>query len=335
MTKLPHKSSVFTFIILLGSGISVIAQQHQNGGKISGYVKLDTTWDSNIYLSHIPSFDDMYTISNEDIISRSMIDSLGHFQFDIGFLPEEYSLFRLHTVKKGDAPASLFIGGKDENHIFFVANRHSNIVFEATPHYPPFRKVIFSQSAQNIAFQKITDLVNIADSIASESGVAKRQFIENKLYEDLLHIADTAKNPLVSLYAIYRGKFESRYTSNLDFYKAYLAKWRNQESAYFKSFRNHLNIETESNDTILRVLAGVIIFALGFFIGRLKFRKSGNVETLSAQERKVFVLLRQGATNQEISDQCHIEISTVKSHVSNIFSKLNLKSRKDVMNIPL
>lgn len=332
MTTSSITGLVLFFITVFTSTAHVFAQQ-QSHAKISGTLNLDDSWDSNIYLSYIPTFDEMYSISNENIISRAAIDSLGYFEFDIGFIPTEDNLFRLHIIKKGDAPASLYIGGKDENHFFFIANRHSHIAFQAASQYPPFRKVIFTQPGENLAFQKITDLVNVADSIAAGSGAAKRKFIENKLYEELLSIADSAAHPLTSLYAIYKGKFESRYATNQDFYQAYLEKWRNEKSTYFNSFRKHADIKSESNDTFILVLLACIVFVSGLVLGRFVPKKKTKTNSLSAQERKVFELLRQGASNQEISDQYHIEISTVKSHVSSIFSKLNVKSRKEIMNI--
>lgn len=332
MTTVSYARCILFFITISISADPVIAQQQSNG-KIYGTLNLDDTWDSKIYLSHIPAFDEMYSISNENIIARAAIDTLGHFKFDLDFIPTQDNLFRLHLIKKGDSPASIYIGGKDENHFFFIANRHSHIAFGAASRYPPFRKVIFAQPGQNLAFQKITDLVNNADSIASVSGAAKRRFIENKLFEELLSIADTAAHPLTSLYAIYRGKFESRYATNQDFYQAYLKKWRNEKSTYFNSFRKQADIKSESNDTFMLVLLACIIFASGLLLGRSIPKKKAKTNSLSAQERKVFELLRQGASNQEISDQYHIEISTVKSHVSSILSKLNVKSRKEIMNI--
>jgi hypothetical protein len=194
MTTFSFAGFALFFITLLTSAVNVLAQQYSDG-KISGTLNLDDTWDSKIYLSYIPAFDEMYSISNENIISRAAIDSLGYFEFDLGFIPTEDNLFRLLIIKKGDAPASLYIGGRDENHFFFIANRHSHIAFEAASQYPPFRKVMFTQPGQNLAFQKITDVVNIADSIAAGSGAAKRKFIENKLYEELLSIAIARDTP--------------------------------------------------------------------------------------------------------------------------------------------
>jgi DNA-binding NarL/FixJ family response regulator len=51
------------------------------------------------------------------------------------------------------------------------------------------------------------------------------------------------------------------------------------------------------------------------------------VEPLSEREREVLQWLASGASNREISRQLYITESTVKRHVYNIFSKLNVRNR--------
>jgi DNA-binding CsgD family transcriptional regulator len=43
----------------------------------------------------------------------------------------------------------------------------------------------------------------------------------------------------------------------------------------------------------------------------------------------------EGKSNKEISDILLIGLSTVKSHVNSIYSKLGINSRKDVLNLNL
>lgn len=50
-------------------------------------------------------------------------------------------------------------------------------------------------------------------------------------------------------------------------------------------------------------------------------------EPLSDQEQKVFSLILQGKTNQEISEELFISIGTAKWHVHNIFQKLGVNNR--------
>lgn len=182
-------------------------------------------------------------------------------------------------------------------------------------------------------------MVSIADSIASESSASKRSLIEDQLQKDLLFIADTSNNFLVSLYAIYKSKFESNYSTNMDFYKSYIKRWWNQDDAYFMSFAKQLPINSNIKSTdnskmiVFGVILAFILIVVGFFLGKRGLKKSKKLEKLSIQERKIYELLQQGATNQEISNHFSIGLSTVKSHVSSIYAKLNVKSRKDILNM--
>lgn len=327
---LKHISAIFIFLI---TNSSITLGQNKSNAQISGKLSLDDSWDSEIYLSHIPTYDDMYVMSNEMIIAKTKIDNLGYFKFNIDFLPYGENLYRLHIIKKGDTPATLIIGGKDENHCFLIVNHNSNIQLICNLYSPPFRNVFFENSADNVAFQGISNLVYIADSIAAESTASKRMLIENQLQEDLLQIADTSNNFLVSLYAIYKTKFESNYASNLDFYESYVDRWENQDNNYIEAFTKELPISSNSNLPVISTILTFISVIVVFLLWKFRYKKNRNYKKLSIQERKIYELLQQGVTNQEISNHFNIGLSTVKSHVSSIYGKLNIKSRKDILNL--
>lgn len=52
---------------------------------------------------------------------------------------------------------------------------------------------------------------------------------------------------------------------------------------------------------------------------------------LSAREYQVLLLVAQGASNFDIAEKLHISVNTVKSHIKNIFVKLNLTSRTQLV----
>jgi len=56
------------------------------------------------------------------------------------------------------------------------------------------------------------------------------------------------------------------------------------------------------------------------------------LEPLSEREREVLVMLAQGIPNKEIADRLHIAEGTVKNHVSNILSKLQVQNRTQAAN---
>lgn len=56
-----------------------------------------------------------------------------------------------------------------------------------------------------------------------------------------------------------------------------------------------------------------------------------SLETLSAREREVMELVAQGYDNQQVADMLHICDGTVKNHVTNIYSKLQVRTRAEAV----
>ena len=61
--------------------------------------------------------------------------------------------------------------------------------------------------------------------------------------------------------------------------------------------------------------------------------KTAKIENLSSREREIFNLIAIGKSNKEIANDVNISVNTVKFHVKNIYGKLNIKNRKEVLII--
>lgn len=322
------RNIVITFFLCASLSPRVFAG---TSGYIKGTLLLDNSWNKTVYISRIGTFEKEFSVSDNMIIGSSPIDSLGRFTIKLNNLPFGWSLLRLHVVKKGDPPASLIIGGLDENYCFIVANRHSKIVLHNSLGKPVFQNLSISGAPYLKTMEYITNLSDYPNSIDYEHSLIKKKFIEEVVSEKLKSIADTCENPLVSLYALYQTDFLADYKKNPTFYKNYLSKWSNNKSPYFKSFRRQFPLSERLVWPYILIFIFIAVLISVTLI--IRNRKNRKIKTLSVQERKIFDLMQKGATNQEISDACNIELSTVKSHVSNIFSKLNIKSRKEAMDL--
>lgn len=100
------------------------------------------------------------------------------------------------------------------------------------------------------------------------------------------------------------------------------------------------------NPEILIVIAGCFFIAIGVFIHHLFFNRStkesdsGTIDIeqvkklgISNREHQILELMAKGMSNAEIGKQLHISENTVKSHVSNVLSKLNARRRTQAVRI--
>ena len=55
-------------------------------------------------------------------------------------------------------------------------------------------------------------------------------------------------------------------------------------------------------------------------------------DKLTLKEREILGLIKEGKANKEIANQLFIGVSTVKSHINKIYSKLEVRSRKEVVS---
>lgn len=86
------------------------------------------------------------------------------------------------------------------------------------------------------------------------------------------------------------------------------------------------------------VLVILLVLAIGlniFFIVKLKRNQAKQFklsykEVLTTQECNVFELMHQQYSNKEIAAKLFVSISTIKTHINNIYSKLSIRSRKEI-----
>ena len=325
---------IIKWLQILGC-VAILTQNINAASFIKGRIHADSTWTPVVYLSIIPSFDQLYSMSNQMIIESSELDEAGRFSFETDYLPAENYIYRIHLSKKGDPPASLIIGGKDENHLFMIASNKSNVLIENQNHESLFGRVDIKGFQPAKMLREIDEMVLFVDTANFNSTSLKRELMEKALDEKLRQFADTCTFPLVALYAIYKSNFESNIAENPGFYNRFLNKWKDENSPYFEEFRKSIPAENKKqNYSILFGLAGLFLGSiLTFYFLKRKPHKTEPAEILTIQERKIFLMIQSGKSNKEISNELNIEISTVKSHVNNLYSKLKINSRKEILNI--
>lgn len=269
---------------------------------ISGNMYLDTTkWAPVIYLSIIPDLSQLNTMSYENIVDRAEISPDGKFAFNTQYFSSKDEFYRIHISKKDDPPASLIIGGRDHNHFFLVGNRDSKISIHSTKGNQLFNNLSIEGYYPNNSLLEINSIVGLMDTLDYFGSSMNRDFIREAVNERLKEYADTCSNKLIADYALFKAGFNPEDKKNR------LAFW-------------------------FIGIGLILVLTILSFVRIINRKKQNPLADLTIQERKIFALLKEGKSNKEIADECAISISTVKSHVNSVYSKLGVGSRKEVVD---
>ncbi|NSL90120.1 response regulator transcription factor [Chitinophaga solisilvae] len=70
---------------------------------------------------------------------------------------------------------------------------------------------------------------------------------------------------------------------------------------------------------------------LAFFRREQKVTTAGDPYGLSPREKEILRCLVNGDTYKQIAEHCHISVGTVRSHIMNIYRKLDVNSRSNAI----
>jgi hypothetical protein len=295
--------------LFLGWLLLVPAFGYGQQARLSGKVSLDTGWARKFYVCRMPGFDYMFTTYNALIIAEGDIDMAGNFSVNFPATKDE-SLYRLHFIRKGDPASTLIIGSREVNHVFFIAKQADQIKFEKAPGVP------ISQSG--LSASKANSELNALLRLADDDTTGNNTFIS---------IADRSTSQLVGLLAISRTDKLS--DGQREKVSDILARY-DQHNAYgahiFQEYRitNYWKLYLAGGILVVVLLSA---FSYRFYKKRAIFRIW---RELSQREMDIVGLILSGKSNKEVALALSIELSTVKTHVNNIYAKLGIGNRKDL-----
>lgn len=327
--------------------------------KFTGHVD-NTQWHNNVYLSIIEDYRKISGVYSEQIISKTTTDSLGYFKFTGNQLENENRIYRIHVDNCFDDEQNQnHFGGHcdDSREVIFIAKNTDYIDFPIS-----FDKQIFCDI--NSSNEKSTVFVKI-DSIREEMkfafseyrSEANRKLNNKKWFETLQDFGEKLNEPIAELY-IYsflsdrRNDLHEHYLEDLksnSYYDELLNRLTNKypNSPYTKQYKAELNsdefiinndagIGFNWNYLVYALLSLSLIGNLWFWLTRKKeYTKTINKakEQLTKQEQNILNLLLEEKSNKEIADALFVSLSTVKTHVNNIYKKLNVQSRDDIKSL--
>ena len=309
--------------------------------------------NSTVYLTSIDDYNKSTLFLTEQIIQESNIDNSGNFTFKGDFLSEKNKFYKIYIDKCNESVTDynhLLNHCDDSNYIIFIANNSDKIHFPLNSFSQMFCDLKYTRT-QNIAIHQIDSIQEILlTPLLDTKSDAQRKIIYNNYFESLQKYSQTFNEPLVELYAYHiysdtKSFSRSYYLDDLktsEYYDSLLKELKSKypKSQYTKQFkedlkRDSINFKEDAFDYKTILLASLLTLSLvtNFMLIRRKRKKKITVDyktVLSPQEQKVFKLMNDNHTNKEIAEQLFISLSTVKTHINSIYSKLSISSRKDI-----
>ncbi|AOW19582.1 LuxR C-terminal-related transcriptional regulator [Urechidicola croceus] len=324
-------------------------------GQFQFSVEVNNEFDnSTAYLSIVDDYKKSFSFLTEKIIQEAKIDSLGNFIFKGDFLSDENKFYKIHIDKCNDNITDsnhLLDHCEDSQEILFIANNTDYIHFPLNNFEQMLCALQYSRP-QNIAIHKIdsvqeTLLLNLQDSKSD----IQRQAIYTNYFKKIKDYSQSFNEPLAELYSFNIYSDEKSFSRNLYIHdlktsKYYESLLKKMEKTYpnsnytlqFKADLKRDNYKPSSSkySTILIGVLGLLLASITLNIYLLKFKNKKSTsrinykEVLSPQEQKVFELMHQKMANKEIANSLFISVSTVKTHINNIYSKLSISSRNEM-----
>lgn len=340
------KQSLIILLLFFGS-LSSYSQY-----SISGYINSKEE-SKTVHLSLL-RYDEENLISSEQILFSTHTDSTGYFELKGKLLSEKNKLYRIHSnLEENDTGLQLFDNGETKNYYNFIFSNTDSIFFSGK------NRVWFSSSqSTNPADREwrkfLADESKLLEGYAETKNDEAIQQVKKSLTKELkLYSADSLRDPLVKLLVFSHinaniPDLEADYIKSPDFYSKIQSELKQQYSgtSYYLQFQEEISKVSISSISKsyqfhkrLNYFLGILVLIL-FTSGLVLLRKKKNqrkqetsneVSTLTSQEEKIAKLICDGLSNKEIASNLFISSSTVKTHIRNLYSKLEISNRQQLI----
>lgn len=326
--------------------------QYSFQGKVN-----NNQWKGKVYLSIIEDYRKLTGVFQEQIINLAIPDSTGFFIFKGDNLLPENRIFRIHVdaCSEKEVNENHFNGHcSNSKEIIFIANNTETLYLPLSEENEMFCNLI-SNDEKARALLKIDSLKEeMKYEFASYRSEANQKLNSKKWFKKLQDFSSSLNEPLAELYTytflsnrsneLYSYYLEDLKTNN--FYKQLENKLQKKypTSPYTKQYSAELasdyflvNKLPKSKNINWLIFLIPLLLASGVYhffqhrkIQQLKNKNTSKKELLSPQEKKVLDFILQDKTNKEIANLMFVSLSTVKTHINNLYKKLQVTNREDV-----
>lgn len=337
---------LFSIVFLLAFGTA-------NAYRISGTLKISDEWQPRIFMASINSPENLFVASPEFMINQAMVAPDGTFVLEGQDLPDEPRFYRLYLVRN-NLFALEFTADSTRNFMHLLLNNSTQLTISNHSAEFLFDKIQVEGSSENTAMNDFESrYFQKRRALNAINTVAKRDFQSQSLNRSIREYVEKSANPMVGLFALYHiENRETDFLRNANFYFDFQDRLKN---AYPKALYTNVYNEMLANlvgyrDLVCEIpkitkpwrtwiiwVQALVIAGLAFWIWQMKRKAADSADEtdytrlLTGKERRIWEGLAAGKTNKEIASELFIELSTVKTHINNLYKRLGVANRKDAI----
>ena len=315
---------------------------------ISGY--LDTPEkNKRVYLCLL-QFNELNAISADQILTSTVTDSLGYFSFEGSLLSDKHALYRIYANLDEDVEGVQKYDMEDlKNFHNFIFSNQDTIVFKRN------NKFWFSSNHNTNPIDKEW---NAYGTYAEKLRVEFLDFNNEKVINQTTYqylrelksfVLEKESHPLTTLIllgSLPENAIKKDLNDEPEFYVELLSQLNDyyNNSSYalqYKTFLDDLyRSETKEELVFYKKLSYGLVFLCLLFLGGMAFlgiklKQARSIQqnlidfSLTTQEEKVAELMIDNKTNKEIASELFISLNTVKTHIRNLYAKLEVSNRTE------
>ena len=314
--------------------------------------------DQAVYLSLIEDYKKSSRIQLDQLVQKTVADSMGYFVFEGKNLPPANRIYRIHTdgCDLSTTHQNHILGNcQQSKSVLFIANNSDRIFFERTDDQEMLCSVHSDGGGASYLLEVETLKEAMAYELSEITGEKGRQMVLAKWFEQLQSFGQLCDEPLVELFihdflSDRRSETREFYLNDLSQNPYYDNLMERLQLAYPEArfttlFRNELDSDrysiskqkAGSGFAVWGPYAALVLSVLLnlFLLYRLRKRPgpANFFEKLTEQEQKIITYIEKGHSNKEIAAALFISHSTVKTHINNLYKKLGVSSRDELLGL--
>lgn len=320
---------IITFFLLVLSFSNVHAFELK--GKLSNVS--DSTYVSFTFINNLKDF---FELGRDMVIRRQKVNSDGSFMFKGDELSTRNRFYRL-SFSEGKNVIE-YTTGKNRNNVCLYMNNESQISINARLEGTLIKKLNIHEKGDinNVISDLDVKVQSYIDKLfTNEHTLAQQRMIRGKAQDFISNYVDTCNYPILKYYLYSYVKGYDLIVDNLpEQHVKRIMKKNFPKSIYTKELVNRAKLEDYSTPWYYWfITSSFMIYSI--IISFLFFRKNETPiqkPLLTVKEKSILKYISDGMLNKEIAEKMSIETTTVKSHISNLYKKLNIKNRAQAVD---